>query len=109
MPDKRDTPKALKSKGLQTEGRIFERGQTKRRRVRYACKPELQRMFDVVNLIPADHRMDTDSYMRDRKLFLKPGSTGWIDQERRKHDAFQEYLKSFPKEFQAYMFFSNSD
>lgn len=99
--------KAPKNKGLQAKRPISEAEKTKRSRVRYACKPALQSLFNVVNLIPPDQEMECP-YVQGL-IPVRPGSQKWIEKENQKYEAFKEYLKNFPVAFQAYIFYSTSD
>ena len=102
MSKKRDATKSLKSKELHVESRISQGGEAKRRRVRFDCKPQLQSIFVVVNLIPPDQDMECP-YVSSGGNLHKPGSKGWIDRERQTYAAFQEYLKSFPEIFRVFI------
>jgi hypothetical protein len=88
---------------------VSEAKEIKRNRARHACKPDLQRLFDLVNLIPPDQEMECPYLQGARNLLIRPGSRKWVEEERRKYEAFEEYLESFPKGFQAYIRYSTSD
>lgn len=100
MPNKRDANKLLKNNELQVHNRINKGEQAKRRdRIRYACKPELQKLLDVINLIPPDHEMKNSGEIYKRKLMINPESAERLEEDRREAAAFEKYFESFPTEF----------
>lgn len=81
----------------------------KRSRSRHTCKPELQVLLNIVNLIPPGQEMECPYLQGSRNPLLRPGSQKWIEEEKRKYVAFQEYLENFPELFKTFVFHSTSD
>jgi len=99
MTKKRDADKSLKNNRLRTPTRNPEGSSDKKRsRVRYACKPELQKLLDLINLIPPDHEMKSSGELYKRKLLLRTDSPEGLEDEKRAAGAFEDYLDSFPTE-----------
>lgn len=97
MPKKRDIAKALNSQGLKPSNRTVECERGRRmNRVKYACKPDLQELLDVINLIPPDHEMKSSGEIYRRKPLLRQESPEWLAEERKATSAFVNYLEGFP-------------
>jgi hypothetical protein len=73
-------------------------------RAKYACKPELQKVIDWVNLVPPDHEMKPLEELVERKLLLRMDTPAYNEHQLRKAAALLTYLKTFPKELLAVEF-----
>lgn len=67
-------------------------------RAKYACKPEIQKMIDWINLVPPDKEMKTTPELtgEDGKRFLT-GTYEYKRYELRRAKAFITYLETFPQ------------
>jgi hypothetical protein len=75
-----------------------------RKRVRYACKPELQYLIDCSNTLPPDFRLKNITEISETRFTLaEPGSPEWIEIYKHQEEDFRAYLKNLPEEFQGFM------
>jgi hypothetical protein len=76
----------------------------RRKRVKYACKPELQELIEFSNTIPPDFQLQNITELSDSKFTLaREGSPEWIETYKRQEEDFLTYLKTLPEEFQGLM------
>lgn len=83
-------------------GRVDEEKRPPRRnRIRYACKPELKQLIDLVNLVPPDLEMkDIHDLVEGAQKFQRIGTPEWKATEFKLAEAFRHYLlTSFPQGF----------
>jgi hypothetical protein len=76
---------------------------TSRKRVRYACKPELQELIEFSNIIPPDFELKSTNELFGTGLLPRPGSQQWIEIHKSQDGIFRNYLKTLPEEFQELM------
>jgi hypothetical protein len=79
--------------------------QTRHSRAKYACKPELQRVFDFVNLVPPDCEMkDAKELKLEDRVSFRMGTPGWNKCQIGNAGIFISYIKTFPQELIAGVF-----
>lgn len=81
-----------------------------RSRAKHGCKPELEKLLELVNMIPPDHEMKTvHDLLGPRFNLAKPWSPTWLEAEEKGKAAFDENLKTFPESFQAMIHWSTEN